>query len=102
MPNFMRRLWQREFLFLLATVALVVVAGAMFYVTRATVLKIAVAPRDGTEPALIHAYADALREAKSGIRLDIISFDDVAESAKALQEGRADLAVVRPDVLMPK
>jgi len=102
MPHFIRRLWQREFLFLIATIALVVVAGVIFYMTRATVLRIAVAPRDGTEPALIQAYADALRGAKSGIQLDIVNFDDVTDSAKALQEGRADLAVVRPDVLMPK
>ncbi len=60
------------------------------------------APRDGTEPALIKAYADALETGRENIRLKILSFEDVRESAAALQDGRADLAVVRPDVLLPK
>ena len=31
----------------------------------------------------------------------ILFFEDVRENAAALQDGRADLAVVRPDVLLP-
>ena len=34
-------------------------------------------------------------------RLKVIALDDVRDSAAALQEGRADLAVVRPDVDLP-
>lgn len=101
MPRTLRSLFQRELLLLLATIGLIVGAATYFYFMRATVLTIAVAPRDGTEPALIQAYADALVDARSGIRLKILSFDDVAESGKALQGGRADLAVVRPDVMTP-
>ncbi|MFH6783217.1 MULTISPECIES: TAXI family TRAP transporter solute-binding subunit [Methylobacterium] len=90
------------------TFAAVIVAGlaaaigAALYFSQATTLTIAVAPRDGTEPALIKAYADALEAGRENIRLKILSFDDVRESAAALQDGRADLAVVRPDVLLPK
>ena len=74
---------------------------AAWVLLQATVLTIAVAPRDGTEPGLIKAYADALEAAHENVRLKILSFDDVRESAAALQDGRADLAVVRPDVLLP-
>ncbi|GLS42828.1 TRAP ABC transporter [Methylobacterium brachythecii] len=76
-------------------------AAAAWYLLQATVLTVAVAPRDGTEPELIKAYADALDSGGEAVRLKILSFDDVRESAAALQDGRADLAVVRPDVLLP-
>ncbi len=92
---------RREVL-LLASALLLCAGGAVaWYLLQATVLTIAVAPRDGTEPGLIRAYADALDADHTGIRLKILSFDDVRESAAALQDGRADLAVVRPDVLLP-
>ena len=87
---------------LLAGAALLGAGGvAAWVLLQATVLTIAVAPRDGTEPGLIKAYADALDAAHEKVRLRILSFDDVRESAAALQDGRADLAVVRPDVLLP-
>ncbi|MEL6061716.1 MULTISPECIES: TAXI family TRAP transporter solute-binding subunit [unclassified Methylobacterium] len=94
-------LLRREAL-LLAGAALLGAGGvAAWSLLQATVLTIAVAPRDGTEPELIKAYADALDAGHESVRLKILSFDDVRESAAALQEGRADLAVVRPDVLLP-
>ncbi|KAB1070926.1 TAXI family TRAP transporter solute-binding subunit [Methylobacterium planeticum] len=94
-------LFRRETL--LAGAALILAAGALvaWYWLQATVLTIAVAPRDGTEPELIKAYADGLEADRAGIRLKILSLDDVRESAAALQDGRADLAVVRPDVSLP-
>ncbi|MBY0257227.1 TAXI family TRAP transporter solute-binding subunit [Methylobacterium sp.] len=83
-------------------IAVILGAGALaIYLAQATTLVIAVAPRDGTEPALIKAYADALDAGGENVRLKILSFDDVRESAAALQDGRADLAVVRPDVDLP-
>jgi TRAP transporter TAXI family solute receptor len=86
---------------LLAIAIIGMAVAAAFYLTQATVLTIAVAPKDGTEPELIQAYADALAASKQNIRFKILSFDEVTDSAKALQDGRADLAVVRPDVSLP-
>src|SRR5829696_8388291 len=43
----------------------------------------------------------ALGDQKRDVRLRVLPFDDVRKSAEALQAGRADLAVVRPDVLLP-
>jgi hypothetical protein len=57
---------------------------------QATTLTIAVAPKDGTEPVLIQAFADALRSNSSSVRLKILSFEDVRDSAEALQDGRSD------------
>ncbi|MCJ2030594.1 hypothetical protein MKK50_14490 [Methylobacterium sp. J-043] len=78
---------------------LLVFAG--FHLTRATTLTIAVAPNGGTEPTLLRAYADELARRKLAVRLKVVAFGGVRESAEALRTGNADLAVVRPDVSMP-
>ncbi len=80
---------------------LVLLVAAGFHLTRATTLTIAVAPNGGTEPALLRAYADELARRKLGVRLKVVAFGGVRESAEALRTGKADLAVVRPDVAMP-
>ncbi|TXM72733.1 C4-dicarboxylate ABC transporter substrate-binding protein [Methylobacterium sp. WL69] len=93
---------RRELIFLALAILLALAAAGAFYVSRATTLTVAVAPSDGTEPALIRAYADALTAGRKEVRLRVLPFDDVRDSAAALQTGRADLAVVRPDVALPE
>ena len=97
-----RILFRPETLLLGAALLLAAAAAAVLYFMHAATLTIAVAPKDGTEPALIQAFADALRANHANVRLNILPFDDVRDSAAALQSGRADLAVVRPDVSLPK
>ncbi|MEA1832797.1 TAXI family TRAP transporter solute-binding subunit [Methylobacterium durans] len=91
----------RELVFLVVAVLLSLAAGTAFYWSRASTLTIAVAPSGGTEPALLRAYAEALAARDKGVRLKVLSFDGVRESADALRKGEADLAVVRPDVSLP-
>ncbi|NNM72900.1 ABC transporter substrate-binding protein [Enterovirga sp. DB1703] len=91
---------RRESWLLLVTLAFVAAAIA-FWLTRATVLTVGVAPSGGTEPALLRAYAETSVTRRSGIRLEIVRFDGVRESAEALAAGKVDLAVVRPDIAMP-
>jgi len=88
---------------LLLGLALLLVFGAAaaLHLTRPTTLTIAVAPKGGPEPALLRAYADELARRKLGIRLKVSAYDGVRESAEALKAGKADLAVIRPDVAMP-
>ena len=93
---------RREIWFLTLAVLLGVGGGTIFYFSRATMLTIAVAPLGGTEPALLRAYADELAARRKGLTLRIVSYDGVRESAEALQAGQVDLAVVRPDVMMPR
>lgn len=81
---------------------LAAVGAAYLFLTRPTTLVVAVAPNGGTEPVLMKAYAEALVARKASIRLKLVAYGGVRESAEALQAGAADLAVVRPDVLMPR
>src|ERR671912_1815084 len=96
---------RKDRVILLAAVGLAVCAGlaalGYWYFVSPTKLTVAVGPRDGVEHGLIAAYGEALVERKRDIRLRIVGFDDVKASAEALQRGKVDLAVVRPDVLLP-
>jgi TRAP-type uncharacterized transport system substrate-binding protein len=95
----------KESVYLLSALVLALCAGlaavGYWYFNSATRLTVAVGPRDGAEQRLLEAYADALVERKRDIRLRIVPADDVRQSAQALQQNKADLAVVRPDVLLP-
>jgi len=81
-------------------VAVAAVAAAIFYYERPNVLRIAV-PRDSDDQAIMAAAAHDFAEARDGIRLKLVAVESLAESSRALQEGHADLAVVRSDRAMP-
>lgn len=91
---------RRESWLLLAAIAMVAIAAA-FVLWRPTRLKVGVAPSGGTEPSLLRAYSEASATRDKRLRLEIVPFEGVRESAEALQRGEVDIAVVRPDVLMP-
>ena len=95
-------LMKREGIFVLLALGFAAVAGIVLYLSRPTTLTVAVGPRDGAEAALIDAYAKALSRNHEDVRLDVKHLDDVRDSAAALQDNRADLAVVRPDVMLPE
>jgi len=94
-------LMRREWLLVLVALGLAIIAGGIVYVSRPTSLTVAVGPRDGAEAALVDTYARALARSREDVRLHVLPLDDVRDSAAALQANRADLAVVRPDVLLP-
>lgn len=99
MPIFLVR---REWLLVLLALGFAAAAAAVVYLSRPTTLTVAVGPRDGAEATLVSAYAQALTRGREDVRLTVVSYDDVRDSAEALQANRADLAVVRPDVLLPE
>lgn len=92
---------RREWLFVLLAVGFAAVAGLVFTLSRPSLLTVAVGPRDGAEASLIETYARALSRNHEDVRLRVVPFDDVRDSAAALEQGKADLAVVRPDVKLP-
>ncbi|HEY8649924.1 MAG TPA: TAXI family TRAP transporter solute-binding subunit [Chthoniobacterales bacterium] len=66
------------------------------------VLKVAVGPADGDNAKLIGAIARRLERDGGRIRFVVLPVDDLAQSAKALEQGRADLAVIRSDIAIPQ
>ena len=98
MPAFVLK---REWLLVVMTLGFAVVAAAVVYLSRPTTLIVAVGPRDGAEAQLLEAYSQALARGREDVRLRVVTYPDVRDSAAALQASQADLAVVRPDVLLP-
>ena len=96
---------RKDRVFFLASLGIAVLAGVFalgyWYFVSPTTLTVAVGPRGGVEERLMRAFAQALVDQKRDVRLRVLPFDDVRKSAEALQAGRADLAIVRPDVLLP-
>ena len=80
--------------------AIAALAAAIYYYERPSVLRIAV-PRDSGDQAIMAAAAREFAEHLEGIRLKLVAVESLAESSRALQEGHADLAVVRSDLAMP-
>jgi len=85
----------------LLTLTLALTAIAYWYFASPTRFTVAVGPRDSVEARLIDAFAEALAHTRRDIRLAVVPFEDVRQSAEALRQHKVDLAVVRPDVFLP-
>ncbi len=107
-----RKSWTRRFKMmmrhttLLAIMGLLLCAGvgaaAFYVVTRPTEVKIAVGPKNSEDVRVVEAIAAHLKAEKASVRLNVIVKEGgPIESAKAIESGEADLAVVRRDVAMP-
>lgn len=92
----------RELALLSAAVMLILAGIGYLYLTSPTWVTVAVGPVESPDDKLMRAFARQLREQRAGIRLKVVHVTDVREAAQALDGGKADLAVVRPDVLVPE
>ena len=81
-------------------VAIAVVGLGVYYYERPTVLRVAVT-RDSDDQSILAAAALAFGEDRASIRLKLIAVDSFADASRTLEEGHADLAVVRSDIAMP-
>ena len=88
---------------MLAAALLAFAAGLVAWrlATAPTVLRVAVGPASGEDARLIGAAAAYLAREHEGLRLKVVSVEGEAQAAQAVDDGRADLAVVRTDVGMP-
>ena len=86
---------------LLAAV-LLIAAGAGFWYERPTRLTVAISGYDTEDTALIEAAAQSLKSEKKPVRLHIQIVADPAAASKAVDDGLADLAVIRTDVAVPE
>jgi TRAP transporter TAXI family solute receptor len=76
------------------------VAGVYYYAMRPVTLRIAVGPANSDDIKVIQALSQAFSH--NQVRLRPIPTEGATASAAALAEGRADLAVIRGDLEVPK
>src|ERR1700693_1105951 len=78
------------------------VAGIYYFAMRPEILRIAVGPANSDDVKVVQALTQAFTQSRSQIRLRPIQTAGAAASAKALEEGKADLAIIRGDLDVPK
>ncbi len=93
---------RRGFLALAGLFAMSAMLALSFHMATApTVLRLAVGPIGSEDVRMAAAFVQTLNREKSGVRLKLVLTEGLADSAAAMDKGKADLAVIRPDVAMP-
>jgi TRAP transporter TAXI family solute receptor len=77
-------------------------AGIYYFAMRPEILRIAVGPANSDDIKVVQALTQAFAQSHSYVRLRPLQTDSAAASAQALAEGKADLAVIRGDLEVPK
>ena len=91
------------FIVLAGVLAIVgIVAAGYYFAVRPVALRIAVGPAGSDDLKVVHALSQAFVQAHSQIRLRPIPTEGATASAQMIAEGRADLAIVRGDLSVPK
>ena len=78
------------------------VAGAYYFAMRPVTLRIAVGPANSDDVKVVQTLSQAFVPARGEIRLRLTQTDGAKASAQALAEGKADLAIIRGDLDVPK
>jgi TRAP-type uncharacterized transport system substrate-binding protein len=86
---------------LILTLGLGLLALFAWHLFAPSAFTVAIPMQDSPEGNVVLAYADALKQQRKDIRLRVTTFPDYADSGRALEDGKVDLALVRPDVLYP-
>jgi TRAP transporter TAXI family solute receptor len=76
--------------------------GAYYFAMRPVTLRIAVGPASSDDLRVVQALTQAFNQAHSHVRLRPVQTDGAAASATALEDGKADLAIIRGDLDVPK
>jgi TRAP transporter TAXI family solute receptor len=77
-------------------------AGIYYFEMRPVILRIAVGPANSDDIKVVQALTQAFTHAHSHVRLRPIQTDGTTASAQALADGKADLAIIRGDLEVPK
>ena len=78
------------------------VAISYFALLKPSPLRIAVGPANSEDLKVVQVLAQAFGRDRNAIRLRVIQTEGATASGAALAEGKADLAVVRGDLTLPK
>jgi TRAP transporter TAXI family solute receptor len=76
--------------------------GGYYYAMRPEILRIAVGPANSDDIRVVQALTQAFAHAHGQVRLRPIQTEGAAASAQALADGKADLAIIRGDLDVPK
>ena len=79
-----------------------ILAAGYYFAVRPVSLRIAVGPANSDDLRVVQALSHAFAQAHSQIHLRPIQTDGAAASAQMIAEGKADLAIVRGDLNVPK
>ena len=96
---------KRKMMFITLAGVLAVVgtlAAAYYFEMRQVTLRIAVGPANSEDIKVVQALTQAFTQAHSHVRLRPMQTDGAVASAQALADGKADLAVIRGDLDVPK
>jgi TRAP transporter TAXI family solute receptor len=77
-------------------------AGAYYFAMRPVTLRIAVGPASSDDIKVVQALTQAFAQMHGHVRLRPMQTDGAAASAQALADGKADLAIIRGDLEVPK
>ena len=77
-------------------------AGGYYFAMRPVTLKIAVGPANSDDVKVVQTLTQAFAQSKGYVRLRPIQTDGATASAEALGDNKADLAIVRGDLGVPK
>jgi TRAP transporter TAXI family solute receptor len=79
-----------------------VLTGGYYFAMRPVTLKIAVGPANSDDVKVVQTLTQAFVQTRGSVRLKPIQTDGATASAEALADGKADLAIVRGDLDVPK
>jgi TRAP transporter TAXI family solute receptor len=100
-PHTARR--RLTFVMLAGVLAIVgALVGGYYFAVRQVSLRIAVGPANSDDIKVVQTLAQALNQAHSQVRLRPIQTEGASASAQALADGKADLAIIRGDLEVPK
>lgn len=77
------------------------VAATFYYLNQPRTLRLAVGPLGSEDARMAAAFVQGLNRDKASIRLRLIMTEGSADSARKIDAGEADLAMLRPDIAIP-
>lgn len=93
---------RRGFTILAGLLALAGITAAVFYVaSQPRTLRLAVGPLGSEDARMAAGFVQGLNREKAQIRLRLILTEGSEESARKVDAGDAELAIVRPDIALP-
>lgn len=93
---------RRGFMALAGMFAFSAVIALFFHTATApTVLRLAVGPIGSEDVRMAAAFVQRFNREKSPVRLKLLLSDSLTDSAAKLDQGKSELAIIRPDIALP-